>query len=795
MLIAAMAAPLFASGTSAQEESPSASVAQAAEVTFAIPAQALTDALILFSRQSGVQVSAEASVTQGVGSPGASGSMTPEEGLRQLLAGSGLHYRFASDTSVIISAQPEAGAAGEGALTLGTVEVESRLENLRSVTSYAPTEDYVSYYSVAATKTDTPLIETPYSVSTIGREEMDDHNVRTVAEALRYTPGVSVDTYGVDPRGYDSISIRGFYSATTGSFRDGLRMDGPSFAVYTTEPYGIERIDLMRGPSGALYGQAEAGGVIDRTTKRPRADMVQEVRAEAGDWNRFQGAFDVGGAANKDGTMLFRLTGLARQGETEFDYNDGTPQQDDRLFFAPALTLNVGDRTSLTVLADYLKDKRSTVFGTFASEQAGRTHVVPGEPGFDKFNQQQYAIGYDFGHAFDDIWSFRQKARYLNIDVDYQSVDAAGLDPDGVTLNRAVWAAPDELGQVAIDNQLQADFAWGSTLHTLLAGVDYSYSVDDFSYHFAVAPPLDIRNVVYTGAAVPPPYQVTNQTLAQTGIYLQDQVMLLDRLIVTAGGRYSWVELETEDRLAFTTETKKDSAFTGRVGLTYLFDNGIAPYASYTEGFLPTEGTDLSGETFDPQESVQYELGVKYEPPTVNALLTGSVFQLTKTNVLTRDPSNIAASIQTGEIRVRGVELETKASFFTGLDLTLAYTYLDAVVTESNDVDLGKVPVTVPDQTAAAWLSYVVQQGTFERLGLGAGIRYVGEAYNDLANTSRTDDYAVVDARLSYALDDQLLLELNANNLFDKEYVTTCAFGSCYFGPGRRITAGLTYRW
>ncbi len=761
--------------------------AQAAPAyTFAIAAQPLDAALDAFVQATGWQLGYESAMVSGVMSAGVDGRLPADEALNRLLAGTGLTFRQSAPGMATL----ETLATGEEA-TLGPVTIEA----LRGITSYEPTEGYVSYFSVAATKTDTPLIETPQSISVISRQEMDDHDVKTVAEAVRYNPGIAVDAYGVDPRGFDSIKIRGFDSVTTGSFRDGLRMDGNFFAAYTTEPYALERVDIMRGPSGALYGQAEAGGVINRTTKRPTAGMRQEAFIEAGSYNTYSGGFDVGGAATEDKTILFRLTGMMRQGNMEFDYNDGTEQDNDRVYFAPSLTWAPTENTELTLLTDYLKDSRSTQFGTFASEETGRTNTVAGEPGFDKFDQEQYAIGYTFSHRFDEMWSVRQTARYSHVEVDYQTVAANGLDADGRTLNRYVWASPDIVNQIAVDNQVESRFGLGPTDHVVLVGGDYSRSVDTFSYYSGAVGDLDIWDPVYTGASLPAPYQVTEQILVQSGVYAQDQVTLFDKWILTLGGRYSWVDQTTEQKLAGTTENKTDSAFTGRAGLTYMFDNGLAPYVSYTEGFAPTEGTNLSGESFEPQRSVQYEVGLKYQPPETNALLTVSLYHLTKSNVLTRDPDNINASIQSGEIRSRGVEVEGKASLFNGLDIHAAYTYTDAKVTESTEADLNQVPILVPDHTASVWMNYKVSEGPLKGLGIGGGVRYVGSTFNDLANTSSNPDYALVDATISYALTDSASVEVNANNLLDTEYVTTCSFGACYYGPGRRVNARLTYRW
>jgi iron complex outermembrane receptor protein len=789
-LAGCLLAPLAAAD--AAEPAGGQAVAQAdRRWTFAIPAQDLSAGLMAFAKQTGIQVVFKSEDLAGLKTGGLLGEMSAGEGLRRMLEPAGLSFRFATDTSVVVS-----GASGEtgagSAMRLAPINVES----VRNITSYQPTKGYVSYYSVAATKTDTPVIETPQSISTIGRQEMDTRNVKTVAEAVEYSPGITTNTYGVDPRGYDNINIRGFFTITTGSFRDGLRMDGNFAAVYTTEPYGIERVDIMRGPSGALYGQAEAGGVIDRTTKRPQEDMVQDVQVSVGNWDTYQGQFDIGGAVTEDKSLLVRLTALGRQATTEFDYNNGESQDNDRIFVAPAITWKPTKKTDLTFFADYLKDSRPTNFGTFGSPVIGRTDVVVGEPDYDKFEQWQFSVGNAFAYEVNDIFTLRQKTRYSYIDVDYQQMSRINLAADLVTINRSSWAASDSLHQIALDNQAEARFALGPTFHTALVGFDYSRSVDDYEYYRGPASSLNINNPVYTGAVrAAAPYLDGKQTLQQMGGYFQDQMTVFDHWILTFGGRYSWVEQVSDDQLTYTSETKRDTAFTGRGGITYLFDNGIAPYFSYTEGFAPQQGVNRSGEQFQPEESTQYEAGVKYQPKSFNALFTAAVFQMTKTNVLTVDPADISASIQTGEIRTRGAELEAKASIFNGVDATLAYSYLDAEVTASTDADLGKVPVNVPHHIASAWLNYTVPDGALKGLGVGGGARYIGASWNDNANTSKNSSYALIDAAVSYKVTDSLALQLNVNNLLDKEYTTTCAFGSCYYGPGRRVIGTLSYRW
>lgn len=770
------------------KRAPAPQLAQDDSQVFDIPAQPLPQALLSFSRTTGIELFFDDAVARGLGSPGVSGRLTPEAALERLLAGTGLGYRFTNPTTVTL--ERAGGQSSDGTIRLGTLTVQGRNLGERA---RGPVEGFAASRTAVGSKTDTPILEIPQSISVVGREELERRNVQTLSEAVQYTPGVRTDAFGADPRGYDFVSIRGFDAVTNGNFRDGLRMVGSRFAVYTTEPYGMERFEVLRGPAGALYGQADPAGIVDRVTKRPTAGPIREVEGQIGSWNRFQGAFDLGGALDEEERFLFRLTGLGRESETEFDYNDGTAMDNDRLFIAPAFTWRPSEDTELTLLADYMKDERSTDFGPFGGLDRVRTDVIAGEPGFDEAHHEQFSLGYLFSHQIDDVFAVRQNVRYFHVDVGLHYVyPEAKLDDD--TIYRSVWASPDVLSQFAVDNQAEARFSLGPVEQTLLVGLDWSRASERYSNHYGPAPTLSISDPVYAGdIAIPAPYRSAIETLDQLGLYAQDQIELYDRVVVTLGGRQDWVDHRTEDRLADSTTDEDSSAFTGRAGVSYLFDFGLAPYVSYAEGFVPQTGADAAGNAFDPEQSHQYEVGLKYQPPGLDALFTLAAFDLTKTNVLTPDPDNPNLSVQTGEIRSRGIELEARGSW-QGFNFTAAYSYLDSEVTESNGADLGKRPIEVPEHIAQGWLDYTVQEGALQGFGLGGGLRFIGASYDDAANTSETAGYVVADAMLRYDVDDSLSVQVNATNLFDREYVTTCA-GVCYWGEGRQVIGTLTYRW
>lgn len=698
------------------------------------------------------------------------------------------------------SAQQQQG----GTVSLDTIEVQGERAS-------GPVDGYIARRSDTATKTDTPLIETPQAVSIVTRDQMDDQAATTVSQALRYTPGVLGETRLSSGGRYDSVFIRGFGGAGTGAgfvnYLDGLRYQrGVNFLVPSYEPWGLERIEVLRGPSSVIFGQVKPGGLVNLVSKRPLDVPHGEIQFRYGTDQRAEMAFDVGGPIDPAKTWLYRVVGLGRAADTQVDYT-----RDERIFIAPSVTYRPNGATSFTLLTSFQRDPETGFYGfipaigTVLPSKAGRirSEFFPGEPNFEGYSRNQLNIGYTFEHRFNDVFSFRQNVRYSDLESRFRTVAVGGIAADQKTLTRRVTMSNEKARTAGVDNQLQADFRTGPLTHTLLLGAD-GYWTDGNAWTGAggTAQNLDFTNPVYgrTPFALPA-LAGTDQTTQQYGLYIQDQIKL-DRLSLLVGGRFDRAMARTRALSTGVLTKQDDDARTGRIALMYNFDNGLAPYVSYSTSFEPQAGTTFAGAPFRPTEGEQYEAGLKYEPPGSNILLQGSVYQLTQSNVLTTDTAHVGFSVQTGEVRARGVELEARARLFEDLDLVAAYTYTDAEVTKSSGVDLGKRPPVVPRNMAALWAHYTFRTGLFAGLGLGAGVRYVGGGAGDPGNTFWTDAYTLVDAAISYefGLANPALkgwkLQVNAQNLFDKEYVSGCyAAVQCSFGLRRTVLATLSYKW
>lgn len=697
------------------------------------------------------------------------------------------------------AAQTDAGEADErnGARDGERPALAERLELPRL---YVEGSEAERQYGVTGTKTGTPLIETPQSVSVITDEQMQEQGVDSLAQALRYTPGADGEPFGFEPR-TTFIRLRGFDATTTGLYRDGLQLRNPRFAVgYNIELYGAERIDILRGPASVLYGQGNPGGLVNYVSKRPRPDAFGEAELEVGSFDRVQGQFDFGGPVGRDGALSYRLTGLLRESDTQVDFIGN-----DRTFIAPALTWQPTASTSITFLSYYQDDetRASQAYpaeGTLNPNPHGRvpTDRFTGEPDVDRYDRTEYSLGYLFEHHAGDAWTLRQNLRFYSSELDDVTVFTQGLADDLRNLQRAAFNSFGDLEGFAVDNQAQVEFDTGAARHTVLMGLDYQDVEVGSRQTFGEAPPLDVFDPEY-GSPVPEPPVLSNTDTGQeqVGVYLQDQIEITDRWVLSLNGRHDWAETVTDDLLADATSDQEDEAFTGRAGLVYLADNGLAPYVSYSESFLPSLGTDPDGVPFDPETGRQIETGVKYQPPGANSFVTLSLFELTREDVVETDPATFLP-VQTGEVRSRGIELEAVASFDNGLDLTASYSYLDMEITESvNPAEVGERPMQVPDQQASVWADYRFPGNTLDGLGLGGGVRYVGSTYGDVPNTVKVPDNTLVDLAAYYDWDDYRL-SLNVQNALDDEHVASCFVRSstlCTYGQTRTVSGSIRYRW
>ncbi|MBB3191755.1 TonB-dependent siderophore receptor [Halomonas cerina] len=653
----------------------------------------------------------------------------------------------------------------------------------------------------AATKTETPFNETPQSVSVIENEEWEARGAETVQRAAAYTPGVYTNQVGASNR-YDYLVLRGFTDGSVNNtFLDGLKVmsDGGSFSSLVIDPYFLERIEVVKGPASVLYGRASPGGLVAQTRKRPEFERGGELRVGAGNNAQRSAAFDLTGPLDDERRLAFRLTGLARAADTQFG-----PVEEERYAFAPQLTWDMTDATSLTLHAYLHKDPEGGYhsglpFEGTVVDHAGRriaNTFFEGEEDFDTFERDQYMVGYELEHRFHDTLTGRQKLRYTDADVELEQVYAFGWASD-TELNRFFSSGDESLQAFTVDNQLEARLSTGAAEHTLLAGVDYQQLDNDVVWGSGMFPTIDAFDPEYGAEPIAMfPDIRRKRELEQTGVYLQDQ-LALGNWRVNLGGRHDWVDISNTDRDSGAESELDDTQFSGRAGVLYLFDNGLAPYASYTTSFSPNSATDQNGDLIEPSQGEQVETGLKFQPAGTQDRYSLALFHITQENLATKRASETFFRA-TGEIESRGVELEAHTQLTDNLRLQAGYSYTDVTLEKTDDANEGNTDNWVPRHQASVWGQYAFQQDGLAGLDAGLGVRYYADIYADEANTEKVPDYTVVDATLGYDLTEVGLegvsARLNVNNLLDEDYVAGCSsINFCYFGAERSVKATVSY--
>jgi iron complex outermembrane receptor protein len=702
-----------------------------------------------------------------------------------------------------------AAAQEQGATQLQEITVQGQGQG-RGEKAEGPVDGYVATRSATGSKTDTPLVETPQTISVVTRDEVQDRGATTLQEAVAYTPGVASFASGRSLF-LDEFIIRGFDTAggDQGQLRDGLKLQANVYDG-SQEPYGLERIEILKGPSSILYGQLRPGGIVNSISKRPTFTPQGEINVTGGSFENKQLSADVSGPiGGPESDWAFRLTGLIRDSDT---WMDDIP--DNKRFVAPALTWRPNDDTSLTLLGYYQQvrtrfkapmDADGTVF-----RKGGRR--IPqdffiGDKSFDNYDINSGALGYLFDHEFSDGIKFSSKLRYYEAKGDWDYLTFRTFDPATGVITRGVSAREEHSKVWTADNNLQFKFDTGPVEHVAVVGVDYVHSDYDTKRFRGnnAGGSIDVDTGAQTPFVVGLDDTGFNRKVSQVGVYAQDQMKIADTLVLLAGGRQDWAKTDLNYHrpdLAGEYPKQKDNDFSAHLGAVYLAPYGFAPYLSYSQSFSPVLAAgQLTTQSLKPTTGEQYEGGVRWQSPDEKTLVTASVYRIEEKNVVTFD-SNFDLR-QSGLVRSKGLELEAK-SRWGAWQILASYAYTDAKTIEDEDpAFVGEQVALVPRHQASLWATYDFTSVGVPGLTLGAGVRYFGETNipDDLTHRN-VPDYVMVDAlaRLDLGAMAPSLkgfqAQLNAKNLFDKKtYSCTSAVAGCNYGQPRTILATLSYKW
>ncbi|WP_282397838.1 TonB-dependent siderophore receptor [Pseudomonas sp. PS01298] len=792
----ALCTPLASTALIAAEQSSSVRA-------YNLPAAPLSSTLNQIASQAGLALTLNPALASGKTSAPVQGQFDAPGALREALRGTGLQLEQSSAGTYSLVAIPE------GVMALPVTNITGQEGNQES--AWGPVQGYLATRTAAGTKTDTALVEAPRSISVATREQMQDRNVQNLDDAVKYMPGIVSASYGSDTR-YDWMRVRGFEPT---QFLDGLPLPRGVYANPKAETWNLDRIALLRGPASSVYGQTPPGGLLDMVSRRPSAESSNAIQVQYGSDNYRQINFASTGKIDDEGQFLYGVSGVVRDAGTQVDHIDNK-----RYNIAPSLTWNIDTDTKLTLLSQFTRDDTGTtsqflpIQGTKIKLPQGEVshHKNLGDPDYEFYDRTYYALGYAFEHRFNDTWQFKQNLRYTKSELSFQQLTVGSYiySPADATgnISRSSTNVDEDIGQFAVDNNFQADFATGDITHTVLLGLDHQRTDTSFRTIYGTASNINIFNPINTVPTLRPtdvtPYYDYNQKTIQTGLYAQDQ-MALDNWRLTLGGREDWVHQGTTyfNKLD-ATNTDRSKNFSGNAALSYVFDSGFVPYLSYAESFQPASNASVDPvKSYKPTEGKQWELGIKYQPPGSNTLLSAAVYDLTQKNVLvTRiGAGNQSITDQAGEVKVKGLELEAVSDVTENLKVIAAYTLSKSEV--QTGIYKGNRLQLIPNQQASLWTDYTWHTGVLDGFGIGFGARYTGNTYGDQGNTwtGKANAYTVFDGAVHYdlgRLDNSLKgasVKLNATNLFNKDYISTCDGSYCYFGDQRSVVASATYQW
>lgn len=656
---------------------------------------------------------------------------------------------------------------------------------------------YVAQGSHSGTKTATSLAKTAQAISVVPARQIADQAATSVAQALRYSPGIFTEYRGSSNL-YDETFVRGF--SYVPRYLDGLSFGSNSFGQI--DPWLLERVELVKGPSSVIYGQVNPGGLIAMSSKRADGQHHGEAVTTVGSGNRAGLSLDIGDALSED--LSWRVLATGWRVDTQ---EAGLDQK--RFAIAPSLSWTPDDATRVTVSALW-QNEPDAGFRNFREaagslEPTATGDLIPwdflvSDPAWDRSTRLTRALGAEVEHALSASTTLRAKARLSQTDSDYRTLTWGSLGSDGVTISRTASGGTDDLGQAQLDLSLEHRFMTGAMEHRLLVGLDHKVSHRDYHWgrDYSTAS-IDWTNPVYglSDFDLSDGVSDTDTNARQTGLYVQDQAEI-GAWTLSAGLRVDDFSTQIKDNESNTETRFEDTATTGRIAALYTFANGIAPYVSYSTSFEPVTESSGTATPFDPTEGEQFEIGAKWASADGRLFVQGALFDLRQTGVITYNPSTYDPE-QVGRIDSRGLELEGRAELGQGWSVIASAAWIDAEVKESSrSTEVGKTPTRIPEMTAAIWGKYTAEAGYDVALGL----RHIGTSQGNSTNTFEVPSVTLVDLALGLDLGavapqlDGMRAQLNVQNLTDKRYVASCASAyACFVGSERTITASLSTKF
>ncbi|MBD2091485.1 TonB-dependent siderophore receptor [Microcoleus sp. FACHB-1515] len=671
------------------------------------------------------------------------------------------------------------------AVTPGTETAGAEEDAIEVVVTGTQEEGYVVDNATTATRTDTPLRDIPQSISIIPQQVIEDQQILRSRDALRNVSGVGEGNAFGGSR--ESYVIRGFFTIDT--LRNGFLERG-NFRTFR-ELANVERIEVLRGPASVLFGNLEPGGIVNFVTELPLENPQYVVELQGGSFSTIRPSIDFTGPLNDDRSLRYRLNAVYERSDDFRDFDQGI----ERLFIAPVVSWEIGDRTDLILELEYLRDERPFDRGIIAFGD-GLADIpfdrILGEPD-DVTSVEEFSAALRLNHQLSDDWTLRNGVRFFTTDNSFQFARVGALNEATGELTRSDWSDNEStFWNYSIQSSIQGEFSTGSINHTLLVGVDLLRITDAFDNRSSATPPppINIFDPEYRLADRPDRSDLTERfvfrdEIDNIGFYVQDQIDLLDNLILLVGGRFDIIEQDS--RFNGVDSSQTDEAFTPRVGIVYQPIEPLSLYASFSQSFTPNSGTTVDGDLLEPERGTQFEIGARGELFDGRVIANLAAYDLTKRNIAVTDPNNTDFSIAIGEQRSRGIEFDVIGEIASGWNIIASYAHTDAEVTDDGGSLLeGNRLADVPQNSGSLWTSYELQSGNLEGLGFGIGLFFASDRPGNLDNNYEIPGYVRTDASIFYRRNN-FRAAINIKNLFDIDYIQNASFGRTA-NPGTPLT-------
>jgi iron complex outermembrane receptor protein len=815
---------------------------------YSIPPGRMSTALNRLADTSGVLIVYDTALTRALTTRGLEGTHSLGKALAALLSGTGLNYEVAADgRSVVIVLAQNDGMRNDasGAEALPTIDIGAEQSGAarngggqgrgRGAGDPSRETGYARSSTSSATRTDTPLINTPQSVQVVPREVIRDRQILNVLEAVQNVSGVQADN---TTNFYDNFLIRGFSSGYGRSYRNGLRVEG---VVGTVDMAFADRVEVIKGPASMLYGRIEPGGFVNVATKRPQEEFAATLDTQFGSWGVSRSIADITGPVDKEKTILYRLMGVYDRADSfvNFDHRDNGAA-------AFYVTYRPTDDFEANAQFEHYEKKQSTRAGQIPvhlmfDEDTGRPVTIPGYNDTParlprRFNhtdptatsQFPYVVhrttyAFDWSWRFADKWKVTNAFHYIDVYENQNGVFAMGFD--GVGLSRGFGVGVVKRGQISTNLNLIGEVETGPITHRLLAGIDW-YHYDDIwpstGFNTSTFPSLNVFAPSYGGLGPLMHYTADyarNNTLWASsshnfGAYVQDQISLLDdRVHILLGGRYDNAKENYGTTYGGDWETcyprcsplpmigyADKTPLSPRAGLLVKIDADTSVYGSYSRSAGYNNGKSASGEIYPPERALQWEVGVKRQWMDGRLSTSLALFDLRKKNVLQPDPIFPDFSTAVGEVTSRGIELDVAGQITENLSVIGSYTFNSVKITDDNDNgNVGKRYYGAAPNVGNLWTKWDTAPGAREGFEFGAGFYAMDRRYGNNDNSWHMPAYVKFDAMAAWRMviaGHDVAFRFNVKNIGDARYFENSNGGSgAFYGAPRTFLGQVSFKW